>query len=147
LHRLAEIRRRKEVSRQVVARQLGASLADVKSQERETADIRLSVLYKWQQALGVPLAELLVDRGDGLTPPVVNRAQMVRVMRTALTILHESRQAAVKWLARALIDQLIEIMPELREVQARRDSGQRPNSPEFGRTALPAPPDNLFEPD
>jgi transcriptional regulator with XRE-family HTH domain len=144
LHRLAEIRRREDVSRKAVASHLGTSLADVKSQERATADIPLSVLYKWQQALGVPLGELLVERRSELTPPVANRAQMVRVMRTALTIVNQSRQAGVKWLARALIDQLVEIMPELSDLQPQLESKQRQDNQALSRPARHAPQEDLF---
>jgi transcriptional regulator with XRE-family HTH domain len=92
------------------------SVRQVRREENEFNDISLSVLYRWQRALGVPLQELLLQPGEDLSPPIKLRAQLLRVMKTAVTIRQRSRQATIRRLAQMLMDQLIEIMPELQGV-------------------------------
>jgi transcriptional regulator with XRE-family HTH domain len=144
LHRLGEIRQRKRIPLRVVARRMGASLAEVKAQEHGTADIPLSALHKWQQALAVPLAELLVDRGTTLTPPVMNDAQLKRVMGTATKILETTRQPAVRRLAQALVDQLIQIMPELQALTNGKGGDPQAGGPRPAHADEHDPPENLF---
>ena len=73
LQRLGAVRLREGVSRRTVARRLKTSINDVKRQEEETTDLPLSALYKWQQALEVPVTELLVDASEPLSSPVRTR--------------------------------------------------------------------------
>ena len=54
--------------------------------ECETADLPASVLYAWQKALDVPVAELLVEANDALATPVLQRSQLVRLMKTILAV-------------------------------------------------------------
>ncbi len=113
LHRLGMVRTRERISRKAVALRLGVSTSEVKSLEAETSDMPLSTLYKWQEALGVPAAELLAEPSDSLSPPVWNRAELVCLMKTSLAILDRTQEAPVKHLAQTMINQLIEVMPEL----------------------------------
>ena len=46
----------------------------------------------------------------------MQRAQMVRLMKTALAILEQADQEAVRLMAQTFVDQLVDIMPELRVV-------------------------------
>jgi len=135
LHRLALVRRREGVSRRTVARRLQTDVARVKAQEDENADMLLSTLYQWRDVLEVPVAELLVDSNDPLSAPVLKRAQLVRLMKTATTILQRSHQIAIRRMAQTLIDQLLELMPELESVTPWHAVGQRRTRDELGQAA------------
>ena len=135
LHRLAAVRLREGVSRRTVARRLKTDVAHVKSQEDEHADIPLSTLYQWQSVLDVPVSELLVESDDPLSAPVMRRAQLVRLMKTATTILDRSQQVSIRRMAQTLIEQLLEVMPELRSVTPWHAVGQRRTRSELGQAA------------
>ena len=144
LHRLGEVRRQEHVSRRVVSRHVRISIAEVVSQELETADMLLSDLLKWREALDVPLVELLVEPDDSLSPPLVKRAQMLRVMKTAKAIKKQTEDESVGRMADMLIGQLTEIMPELEEVSAWHSVGQRRKRNECGRLAEYSLPEEMF---
>jgi transcriptional regulator with XRE-family HTH domain len=135
LHRLASVRRLQGVSRRTIARRLNVDIATVKRQEEETNDMPLSLLYQWQALLDVPAAELLVDSGECLSGPVLERARMIRIMKSVLSILERSNQPAVKRMAQNLVEQLVELMPELKGVSAWHAVGQRRRLDEYGRAA------------
>jgi hypothetical protein len=127
-----------------VARQLGAKIRETRQQEDETADLRLSELYRWQEVLEVPLLELLVDPGTPLSRPVMERARMVRVMKTAMAILEIAPTSRLRRMAEMLAEQLIELMPELRGVGPWHSVGQRRSLEEWGRIAEQSLPDDLL---
>ena len=135
LHRLAFVRRREGISRRTVARRMKTDLAQVKSQEDETADMLLSTLYEWQKVLDVPIEELLVESNDPLSAPVLKRAQLVRLMKTARTILQRAHQLSIQRMAQTLVEQLLEIMPELESVTPWHAVGQRRTRAELGKAA------------
>jgi transcriptional regulator with XRE-family HTH domain len=135
LHRLGAVRRLQGVSRRAIARRLNVDISTVKQQEEETADLPLSTLYLWQQLLDVPIGELLVDNEDPLSPPVMKRARMVRLMKTVLSILERSNQPGIRRMAENLVSQLVELMPELKGVTAWHAVGQRRRLNEYGRAA------------
>ena len=135
LHRLHKVRRLQGISRRTVARRLKTDVSQVKSQENETADILLSTLYQWQDVLEVPIEELLVEAGDELSPPVMKRAQMVRLMKTALAILKRTQQSTIQRMAQTLVDQLTELMPELEGIGAWHAVGKRRTQDELGQAA------------
>ena len=135
LHRLGEARRREQVSRDNVARRLGITVDDVRRLECSTTDLPLSVLHKWAKVLDLPVAELVEEPGDSLSPPLFHRARWVRVMKTAMAILEHNGDPQTKQLAQTLVDQLIEIMPELRSVGAWNAVGKRRGLDELGITA------------
>ena len=114
LHRLAEARQQEHISRSTVARHLGITVEDVRRQECTTADLPLSVLHQWAEALGLPVAELVVEPDDSLSTPLFNRACLVRVMKNAKAILERTHNPQTKRFAQTMVDQLLEIMPELR---------------------------------
>lgn len=135
LHRLAAVRRLQGVSRRAIARRLNVDIATVKQQEDETSDLPLSVLYLWQEMLEVPVVELLVESEEQLSPPIEHRARMVRVMKTVLAILERATQPSVRRMAQNLVEQLVEVMPELKGVSAWHAVGQRRRLDEYGRAA------------
>jgi transcriptional regulator with XRE-family HTH domain len=144
LHRLGEARRQEDVSRRNVARHLGITVEDVRRQECETTDLPLSVLHKWANVLSLPVAELVAEPDDSLATPLFNRASLVRVMKTAVAILEQTRDPRTKRSARTMVDQLIEIMPELRGISAWHAIGKRRRLNELGIAAERSLSDEIF---
>lgn len=135
LHRLAQVRRLQGVSRRTLARRMSVEVSEIRRQEEEACDLPLSELYRWQQALGVPISELLVESQDTLSQPLLQRAQLVRLMKTTLALLEQADQEAIRLMAQTLVEQLVEIMPELRGVTAWHAVGQRRRLDELGIAA------------
>ena len=135
LHRLAEVRHLQGVSRRTMARRLKIDVNDVKLQEQETTDLPLSTLYEWQKVLDVPVGELLVETNDPLSVPVMRRAQLVRLMKTATAILQRSQQPGIRRMAQVLVNQLVEVMPELADVSPWHAVGKRRTQDELGVAA------------
>ena len=133
LHRVAEVRREQGVSLRSAARHLGTDVSTVRHQENPYTDLCLSQLMRWQQLLDVPLSDLLVEPGTTLSQPVMERARMVRLMKTAAAIQEQGDNIGVRRLARMLVEQLIEVMPELAHVSAWHSVGQRRSLNEYGR--------------
>ena len=102
VHRVAEVRRQQGVSLRTVARHLKKDLATIRNQEKETTDLRLTELSEWQRVLDVPLVDLLVDSGSPLSRPVMERARLVRVMKTAASIAEKSELGAT-WYTSSLL--------------------------------------------
>ena len=125
LHRLATVRRLQGISRRTLAKRLNVDVAEIRRQEEETNDLPLSVLYEWRKVLDVPIAELLVESEDSLSQPLVQRAQLVRLMKTALAILEEADNEATRVMAQTLVDELVEVMPELQGIGAWNAVGKR----------------------
>jgi transcriptional regulator with XRE-family HTH domain len=144
LQRLAAVRQQQGISRRTVARRLNTDIASVRQQESETADLTLSQLYKWQQVLEVPVSELLVEADDSLSAPIKQRAQLIRLMKSALTIHENTRQETIRRMAQTLIDQLLEIMPELAHVGPWHAVGQRRRLDELGVAAERRLSDEIF---
>ena len=86
----------------------------------------LSDLYRWQRALDVPAAELLHEPQAELSPPVQFRSRLLRAMKTVRSIQAGVRQASIQRLAAMLADQLVEIMPELKDTVAWPALGDSP---------------------
>jgi transcriptional regulator with XRE-family HTH domain len=135
LHRIQEVRRLQGMSLRTAARQLGTDIRSIRAQEQATTDLRLTDLYKWQQALDVPVGELLVEDGDPLSRPVAERAKMVKVMKTAQSLLEAAGKGPVRRMAENLVEQLTDLMPELKEVSPWHSVGQRRSLDELGRIA------------
>jgi len=144
LHRLADVRKEQGISQRSVARQMRTDLRSVRSQEDETADLRLSDLYRWQKVLGVPMADLIEDPGDDLSGPIEARANMVRLMKTAAAMLERAESPRMRRMAQTMVDQLIEIMPELKEVSPWHAVGQRRSLEEYGRVTERLVADEAF---
>ena len=145
LHRIAAARGRQGMSRRSLARRLNIDVSQVKSQEQENADMLLSTLYTWQEALDVPVAELLVESNDPLSAPVLKRAQMVRLMKTATAILERAQQLSIRRMAQMLVEQLLELMPELDGVTPWHAVGRRRTQDDLGLAARRRVPTDLFQ--
>ena len=144
MHRLAEVRRRQGVSVRSVARRMNTTMEQVRQQEQAQCDMKLSELYRWQQALEVPIAELLVDIDAPFSQPVLARARMLRVMKTARAINESTDDESLHRLCTMLEQQLVEIMPELEGVSAWHSVGQRRTKAELGRVAERPLPETFF---
>jgi len=133
MHRIASVREQQGISLRAVARQMGTEIRRLREEEDEDADLKLSDLYRWQKVLDVPISELLEDPGTTLSNPVMERAQLLRLMKTAMSILENSRSPGVRRMAQVLVEQLIDMMPELESVTGWHTVGQRRRLDEYGR--------------
>ncbi len=135
LHQIGEVRRREGISRRAVSRRLGSDVQRIRLEEEGNVDIPLSRLYQWQAALGVPVAELLIDEDESLSPPILKRAQILRLMKTAAAIQERAESLPIQRMATMLIEQILEIMPEVKDVSPWNAVGQRRTLDELGEAA------------
>jgi transcriptional regulator with XRE-family HTH domain len=135
LHRIQEVRRLQGMSLRTAARQLGTDIRSIRAQEQCTTDLRLSDLYNWQRALDVPVSELLVDDDEPLSRPVRERGAMLKIMKTARSLVEATEAGPARRMAENLVEQLLELMPELKEVSPWHSVGQRRSLDEMGRIA------------
>jgi transcriptional regulator with XRE-family HTH domain len=144
LHRIADVRKRQGVSVRSVARRMHTSIDQVRRQEEPACDLMLSELLRWQQALEVPLSDLLVESESPLSEPILTRARLLRIMKTVKAIQETATSSSIQRFAAMLEQQLIEVMPELKDVSAWHSIGQRRSPNELGRTAERSLPDSIF---
>ncbi|MGY8771250.1 MAG: helix-turn-helix domain-containing protein [Pirellulales bacterium] len=133
LHRIKEVRKEQGISVRTTARRLGVGTAQVREEERTDSDLLLSQVYRWQQALDVPVADLMEEPENELSSPVRERAHMVRVMKTAKSISERASEPNIRILAQTLINQLTQLMPELADVNSWNNVGQRRSLDEYGK--------------
>ena len=133
LHRIAEVRKAQGISLINVAKHLNMDAATARLQENPFHDLSLSQLYQWRELLDVPIAELLVEPDELFNNPLHSRAALVRIMKTVRSILEKTREHSTRFLAQTLFDQLVEIMPELREISAWPNIGQSRESKDYGQ--------------
>ena len=136
LNRLQQVRRRQEMSMRSVARQTGVSVRVLRKQEKANADLRISDLRKWQEALDVPMSELLEEPDTQLSTPVMERARFIRLMKTATAIAERAESEGIQRMAQMMAEQLSELMPELEGVTPWHTFGQRRGLDELGRAAV-----------
>ncbi|OHB77609.1 MAG: hypothetical protein A2W31_01590 [Planctomycetes bacterium RBG_16_64_10] len=144
LHQLRAVRLQQGLSLRSVARRLNQSVAQVRAEEDEATDLTLSTLLRWHKALDVPIAELLGEPDEALSKPVLLRANLLKLMKTARTILDLDGPVQIKRLAQRLVDQLIEMMPELKDVGPWPATGHPRTMNELGRIAEHPFPDHLL---
>lgn len=113
LHRIRMVRKEQNMSLRVAARQMKQNVRRIREQEDPQCDISLSTLYEWQRALGVSIADLLVDTEN--SPPVPRLSPIVvsRLMKTAHAILNRAPDAQTHWMVENFIDQLLKMIPEV----------------------------------
>ncbi|NBW95739.1 MAG: XRE family transcriptional regulator [Planctomycetia bacterium] len=144
LHRISEVRQRQGVTLRNVARRLGIEISVVRRQEQPDCDLRISDVMLWQEVLEVPIAELLVEADGQLSGPVLERSRMVKLMKTAAALRERTCGTATGRLVEMLVNQILEIMPELADVTPWNTVGQRRTLDDLGRTALAAVPEDVF---
>lgn len=135
LHRIQEVRRLQGMSLRTAARQLGTDIRSIRAQEQSTSDLKLSDLYNWQRALEVPVSELLVEEDSSLSRPVRERGAMLKIMKTARSLVESTTQGPARRMAENLVEQLVQLMPELKDVSPWHSVGQRRSLDELGRIA------------
>ena len=145
LNRIRTVRAQQGISLRTVARGRHVPLRQVRREESPHSDLRLSTLYDWQQFLEVPVADLLVECEDPLSRPVMERARMVKFMKTIATIRERVKSPVIKRLAQRLFDDAVEMMPELVDVQPWQRVGQRRTLTEYGRAAENPLSDEFFK--
>ena len=133
MHRVRTVRLQQGMSLRSAARQMGTDVRSLRLQEQEQTDLRISDLHKWQRALDVPLAELVEETDVPLSRPVMERARMIRLMKTAAAINERTEEEGIRRMAQMLVEQLVEIMPELKDVSPWHTYGQRRSLDEPGR--------------
>lgn len=147
LHRLGELRKKRKLSLGEVARHLEMEPQAVRQQEESTSDVTLSVLYRWQQLLRVPVSDLLVDAHNPLSTPSLGQEKLADVLRSALRILEQTKQPGIRRMAHTLVDQLVELAPELKPIATSHSAGQRQRFDAQGRPmAGPLPVDFFLDP-
>jgi transcriptional regulator with XRE-family HTH domain len=144
LHRVRSVRLQQGVSLRSAARQMGSDIRSLRLQEQESTDLRLSDLHKWQKALDVPVSELIEETDEPLSRPVMERARLIRLMKTAAAI-HERAPVAIQRMAQMLVDQLVEVMPELQDVSPWHQFGQRRSLDEYGRVVERRLSEDVFD--
>ena len=87
--------------------------------------MKLSELRAWQLALEVPLADLIEDDLQPLSSPVRDRAMLVRIMKTVMAIKEAGGSPRIQRLADMLFEQMVSLMPELKEIGAWPQHGGR----------------------
>lgn len=134
-HRVRSVREQQGLSIRSVSRRTGIEPRRLREQETPTSDLTLSELRVWQKALEVPMIELIEDLDAPMSRPVMERARLLRMMKTVQAIQERSKEAAVCRMAKMLAEQLTEVMPELAEIGAWHSVGQRRTLDDVGRTA------------
>jgi len=135
LHQVRTVRINQNQSLRTLSRRSGISISKLQAMEDERADVRLSQLYQWHSLLEVPSSELLLEPSDALSSPIRERACLVRMAKTVRTLLKHCPDRASEALAKTLLAQLTEIMPDLKDVTAWNEIGTRRSLDELGRAA------------
>ena len=133
LHRIREVCEREGISDRSAARHMGVKVSEVKRQQREDTDLLLRELSRWQEMLDVPITELLEEPQDELSATLLCRARLVQLMKSARSIEENARAVGVKRMAQRMVNQLLEMMPELSSISAWHSVGQRRGAHELGR--------------
>lgn len=134
-NRIRHVREQQGVSLRTAARRMQTDIRSVRDQENENSDLRISQLKQWQEILEVPLIDLLDEPGGPLSRPVMERAKLLRIMKTAVSIAENSSEEPIQRFAQMLREQLVDLMPELEDVPGWHSIGQRRGLDEMGRIA------------
>jgi hypothetical protein len=144
LNCIAEVIERERFSPRTLANRLNMTVTEVLASSASTNDLTLSELYRWQAVLQVPITELLVELDSALSPAVERRCLLLKAMRTVRSIQERAEQEIIQLMALQLVEQLLNLMPELKEVQAWPAVGQRRTKDELGMIVERCIPEQLF---
>lgn len=134
-HRIAEVRRLQGISVRSASRRMGIPMEQVRREERPDANLTMEQMIRWQKALEVPIVDLMIDDNSPLSMPVLARAKWLRLMKTVKALLESSESSSTTCMAQMLEQQVLEVMPELRDVSGWHSVGQRRTQDELGRIA------------
>lgn len=135
MHRLQEVRTEQGLSLRTISKRTGIDMKDLKRQEETNEDLLLSDLYRWQAALEVPIADLLVDTLAPLSPTIRERAQLVKIMKTVMALTEVVGTVRAQRMVEMLREQLVEIMPELEQIVGWPRFGARRPADYMGKIA------------
>ncbi len=135
LNRLRIVREQQGLTLRTISRRSGVPVRQLRGEEEPHADLPASALQRWQQALEVPMCELLVEPDDHLSVVVEQRAKLLRVMKTALSVRDTAKDEPTRRLGTMLCAQLQELMPELSEQTAWPTVGSRRSHDDIGKIA------------
>lgn len=144
LHRLGAIRKMRKLSLADVAQRLQLTCEEAKRQEQGESDLTLRDLYRWQQLLKVPVSDLLSDVEEPLALPAVKPEKLSPALQMALLILQQTKQPGIRRMAHTLVDQLVELSPELKRVAEEHTAGQSHRFDEQGRAMKGSLPVDFF---
>lgn len=136
LHRLGEVRQSQGISVSTLARRLEMEPEQVRAAEDAQVDMLLSELYRWRDALDVPVSELVIEPEDLPNNPIRNRGLLLRIMKTVRSILDNAHEKKILLLAQTLSDQLIDLMPELQDVSPWPTIGQAREFKDYGQAVF-----------
>ena len=136
LHRLAQIRDEQGPSLSTIAKKLGIAIAEARRQEQETTDLLLSQLYRWRDVLETPVGDLLIEPEEIPTNPIKCRSQLVKMMKSVRAILETTKEDGTRVFAEMLVAQFIDLMPELKHINAWPTIGQAREPRELGQAAF-----------
>ena len=151
LHRLQDARCEQEVTLRKVGRHLFGNppqISLVKEQETGRADIRISQLRQWSLVLELPIDELIHEPEEALSRVSALRANMVFLMKSVVSMIESIERGShgPKEIVLQLYDQLVAIMPELKDTSSWRVFGQRRGLDDFGAAAkYEYPEESLFD--
>ena len=145
LQRLAEVQREQSVSDRTMASRLRLTLEGLRRQQSPTCDLLLSQLYRWQEALDVPIADLLVEPGPALAPVVERRARLVKMMKTVRSLQLAANTPNIGALIEHLAEQLVALMPELVHIDSWPIVGKRRTSGDIAPIEERLVPDSALE--
>lgn len=127
------------------ARRMNVPSSQVRVECQPTCDLKLSDVYRWQEALNVPVADILSEPDMSLSPAVAWRGQLLKAMRTVRSIQLLVDDEAVQSLTMMLVQQLTDMMPELTNVTAWPSQGRQRTNDELGAIADKPLPHDFFD--
>jgi transcriptional regulator with XRE-family HTH domain len=145
LHRIGEVMEQEGISVRSVARDFRVSVSTIRAQLNPTCDLSISDLRRWQAKLKVPITDLLVDPDSGLSPKILFRSRLLKAMKTVRSIQEQAGQRQIRILATQLVEQMVHLMPELREVPSWPIVGKRRSIEEQGVAVDRSVPDEFFD--
>jgi transcriptional regulator with XRE-family HTH domain len=132
LHRLREARISQGISERTMCRRLGIDTKTLRAIECPKSDLRLTQLLEFQEALDLPISELL-ESEQARALEVQHRAKLVKIMKTVVSLRDSNLPQRSMRLAEMLSQQLIELMPELAQVSGWPEFGSRRNQDSVAR--------------
>ena len=113
-HRLADARKQQGVTLKNIARRMGISMEEATRQENTGGDLKLSELHAWRSVLDLPVSELLFEVQSELSPPLFERARMLRLTKTVLELRNKNRDTRLEYMLQMLLEQILEILPDMK---------------------------------
>ena len=93
VHRIREVREQQGMSIRSISRRTGVEPRFLREEENPHTDLALSDLLRWQQVLDVPLIDLLEETDEPISRPVMERARLVKLMKTARAMQEKAKDS------------------------------------------------------